>query len=249
MRHDERHRSNVVGWLRAAVLGANDGIVSTASLLVGIAASGADRQSLVVAGVAALVAGAAAMAAGEYVSVASQADTESADLERESKELAADPAAEHGELAAIYVARGLAPDLADEVARQLMARDCLAAHARDELGSSDQLAARPTQAALASAASFAVVAGWPLLVGVGAGATRQPDGLARRRQPRRAGSAGHPGRLHRPGAQDAVRLADSVVGCWGHVADRRRWSALPRVAGTDKADLFVMFSSAHWWSA
>ena len=164
MRHDERHRSNVVGWLRAAVLGANDGIVSTASLLVGIAASGADRQSLVVAGVAALVAGAAAMAAGEYVSVASQADTESADLERESKELAADPAAEHGELAAIYVARGLAPGLADEVARQLMARDGLAAHARDELGLSDQLAARPTQAALASAASFAVGAGWPLLV-------------------------------------------------------------------------------------
>ncbi|MEW5834529.1 MAG: VIT1/CCC1 transporter family protein [Pseudomonadota bacterium] len=164
MRHAERHRSGVVGWLRAAVLGANDGIVSTASLLVGIAASGADRQGLVVAGVAALVAGAAAMAAGEYVSVASQADTERADLERERGELAADPAAEQGELAAIYVGRGLAPDLAVQVARQLMAHDGLAAHARDELGLSDQLAARPMQAALASAASFAAGAGWPLLV-------------------------------------------------------------------------------------
>lgn len=164
MRHDERHRSGVVGWLRAAVLGANDGIVSTASLLVGVAASGADRQTLVVAGVAALVAGAAAMAAGEYVSVASQADAERADLERERRELAADPVAEHGELAAIYVGRGLAPDLAKEVARQLMAHDGLAAHARDELGLTEQLAARPMQAALASAASFTVGAGWPLLV-------------------------------------------------------------------------------------
>lgn len=164
MRHEERHRSSVVGWLRAAVLGANDGIVSTASLLVGIAASGAAHQTLWVAGVAALVSGAAAMAAGEYVSVASQADTEQADLERERGELAADPAAEHGELAAIYVARGLAPELAEEVARQLTARDGLAAHARDELGLSEQLAARPMQAALASAASFAVGAGWPLLV-------------------------------------------------------------------------------------
>lgn len=164
MRHAERHRSGVIGWLRAAVLGANDGIVLTASLLVGIAASGTDRQTLVVAGVAALVAGAAAMAAGEYVSVASQADTERADLERESEELASDPEAEQGELAAIYVGRGLAPDLAVEVARQLTAHDGLAAHARDELGLSDQLAARPMQAALASAASFAAGAGWPLLV-------------------------------------------------------------------------------------
>lgn len=164
MRHAERHRSDGVGWLRAAVLGANDGIVSTASLLVGIAASGAERQTLLVAGVAALVAGAAAMAAGEYVSVASQADTEQADLARECNELAADPLAESKELAAIYVARGLAPELAGEVARQLMAHDGLAAHARDELGLSDQLAARPLQAALASAASFAVGAAWPLLM-------------------------------------------------------------------------------------
>lgn len=154
----------MVGWLRAAVLGANDGVVSTASLLVGIAATGADRQSLMIAGVAALVAGAAAMAAGEYVSVASQADTEQADLERERGELAADTAAEHKELAAIYVSRGLTPELANEVARQLMARDGLAAHARDELGLSDQLTARPMQAALASASSFAVGAGWPMLV-------------------------------------------------------------------------------------
>jgi len=164
MRHEERHRSGVIGWLRAAVLGANDGIVSTASLLVGIAASGAPRQTLWIAGVAALVSGAAAMAAGEYVSVASQADTERSDLERERNELAADPAAERTELTAIYVERGLAPELAGEVARQLMARDGLAAHARDELGLSEQLAARPMQAALASAASFAVGAGWPLLV-------------------------------------------------------------------------------------
>lgn len=164
MKHAERHRSGVVGWLRAAVLGANDGIVSTASLLVGIAASGAAHRTLWIAGVAALLSGAAAMAAGEYVSVASQADTERADLERERNELAADPAAERAELAAIYIARGLAPELAEEVARQLMARDGLAAHARDELGLSEQLAARPMQAALASATSFAIGAGWPLLV-------------------------------------------------------------------------------------
>ena len=162
MRHDERHRSNVVGWLRAAVLGANDGIVSTASLLVGIAASGADRQSLVVAGVAALVAGAAAMAAGEYVSVASQADTESADRAREKLELETIPEKEREELVSIYEARGLDRALAEQVADKLTAHDALATHLRDELGMAAHTSARPVQAALASAASFAVGASLPL---------------------------------------------------------------------------------------
>lgn len=162
--HGERHKSEVVGWLRAAVLGANDGIVSTASLLIGLASAASDRQTLVVAGIASLVAGAMAMAAGEYVSVHSQADTEQADLARERQELRNDPAAEHCELAASYVARGLQPSLADEVARQLMAHNALAAHARDELGMPETVAARPVQAALSSAASFAVGAALPLLL-------------------------------------------------------------------------------------
>lgn len=149
--------------MRAAVLGANDGIVSTASLVVGVAASQASRPSILVAGVAGLVAGAMSMAAGEYVSVSSQADTERADLERERVELATDEEAEHAELAGIYEARGLEPALARQVAEQLMKHDALAAHARDELGISETLAARPVQAALASAATFAVGAAMPLL--------------------------------------------------------------------------------------
>ncbi|MCP5308250.1 MAG: VIT family protein [Zoogloeaceae bacterium] len=163
-RHVETHRTHRVGWLRAAVLGANDGIVSTASLILGVAAAGASAESVLVAGVAGLVAGAMSMAAGEYVSVSSQADTERADLDREREELASDPKHEHAEMAAIYVGRGLDPALASEVATQLMAHDALGAHARDELGISDQLAARPIQAALASAATFAVGAALPLLV-------------------------------------------------------------------------------------
>jgi VIT1/CCC1 family predicted Fe2+/Mn2+ transporter len=161
--HRERHRTERIGWLRAAVLGANDGIVSTASLLVGVAAASATRGDVLVAGVAGLVAGAMSMAAGEYVSVSSQADTERADLARERKELEGNVELERAELAAIYVARGLDPALAGQVADQLMAHDALAAHARDELGISDALSARPVQAALASAATFAIGAALPLL--------------------------------------------------------------------------------------
>ena len=168
MRHTERHRTHHTGWLRAAVLGANDGIVSTASLVMGIAAAQASHSSILVAGVAGLVAGAMSMAAGEYVSVYSQADTERADIARERAELAADSAAEHRELAAIYVGRGLDAALAQQVAVQLMAHDALGAHARDELGISDTLSARPVQAALSSAASFAVGAALPLVVAAAA---------------------------------------------------------------------------------
>ncbi len=164
MRHIERHRTHRIGWLRAAVLGANDGIVSTASLILGVAAAGATASAIVVAGVAGLVAGAMSMAAGEYVSVSSQADSERADLDRERKELAADPVHEHEEMKAIYVGRGLDAELAAEVATQLMDHDALGAHARDELGLWGDLTARPVQAALASAASFAVGAVLPLLV-------------------------------------------------------------------------------------
>jgi len=162
-KHSERHRTDRIGWLRAAILGANDGIVSTASLLVGVAAASAARSDILIAGIAGLVAGAMSMAAGEYVSVSSQADTESADLNRERKELATDVEAERVELASIYVSRGLEPALARQVADQLMARDALGAHARDELGISDTLSARPVQAALASAVSFAIGAAMPLL--------------------------------------------------------------------------------------
>ena len=162
--HPERHRTDRIGWLRAAVLGANDGIVSTASLVVGVAAAGASQHNILMTGVAGLVAGAMSMAAGEYVSVHSQADTEKADLSREQAELQTDPAAERRELAAIYVARGLQPPLAQQVAEQLMTHDALGAHARDELGISDTMSARPVQAALASAASFAVGAALPLAV-------------------------------------------------------------------------------------
>lgn len=164
MRHREGHRTAHIGWLRAAVLGANDGLISTASLVVGVAASGTGRQAVLIAGVAGLVAGAMSMAAGEYVSVASQADTEKADMERERHELATTPDAEKEELAGIYTARGLTPALARQVADQLMERDALGAHARDELGLSSATAARPIQAALASAAAFTLGATLPVVV-------------------------------------------------------------------------------------
>lgn len=164
MRHRESHRTHRTGWLRAAVLGANDGIVSTASLVLGVAAAGADTGAVLTAGVAGLVAGAMSMAAGEYVSVSSQADTERADLARESQELAENPDHEHEELASIYVKRGLDRALALQVATQLMSHDALGAHGRDELGISDTLAAKPVQAALASAGTFAAGAALPLLV-------------------------------------------------------------------------------------
>jgi VIT1/CCC1 family predicted Fe2+/Mn2+ transporter len=164
VRHKERHRIGRIAWLRAGVLGANDGIVSTASLVLGVATAGATHNNVLVAGVAGLVAGAMSMAAGEYVSVHSQADTEKAALEVERRELIADDRGEHKELAAIYVARGLEPALAKQVAEQLMVHDALGAHARDELGISEALSARPIQAAVASAGSFAVGAAMPLLV-------------------------------------------------------------------------------------
>jgi len=164
MKHSEFHLTHRVGWLRAAVLGANDGLLSTASLIVGVAAAEASRGSVLVAGVAGLAAGAMSMAAGEYVSVSSQSDTERADLERERIELATDFEHELAELASIYVERGLDQGLADQVAKQLMEKDALGAHARDELGISEALSARPLQAALASAATFAAGAAMPLLV-------------------------------------------------------------------------------------
>jgi VIT1/CCC1 family predicted Fe2+/Mn2+ transporter len=163
-RHREQHRTSRIGWLRASVMGANDGILSTASLVVGVAAAHASQGSVLVAGVAGLVAGAMSMAAGEYVSVSSQADTERADLARERKELDGDVESEHKELASIYVGRGLDPLLAKQVAEQLMAHDALEAHARDELGISANFSARPVQAALASAATFSVGAAMPLLI-------------------------------------------------------------------------------------
>jgi VIT1/CCC1 family predicted Fe2+/Mn2+ transporter len=164
----EAHLIHRIGWLRAAVLGANDGIVSTASLIVGVAAAAAGPKEIAIVGFAGLVAGAMSMAAGEYVSVSSQSDTETADLARERRELKADPAGELAELAAIYVERGLAPALARQVAEQLTAKDPLAAHARDELGLTDALSARPFQAAWASAASFATGAALPLATALAA---------------------------------------------------------------------------------
>jgi VIT1/CCC1 family predicted Fe2+/Mn2+ transporter len=163
-RHTERHRTDRIGWLRAAVLGANDGIVSTASLLVGVAAAQASHATLLTTGVAALVAGAMSMAAGEYVSVHSQADTEAADLARERGELQSDPQGELRELKGIYMGRGLKPELAQQVAEQLMHHDAIGAHARDELGISEAMSAKPLQAAIASAASFAAGAALPLAV-------------------------------------------------------------------------------------
>lgn len=164
MPHREFHRTAHIGWLRAAVLGANDGLISTSSLIVGVAAAQTEKGPVLLAGLAGLVAGALSMAAGEYVSVSSQADTEQADLARERRELAADPAAEHEELAGIYRARGLSAALADQVARELAAHDVLAAHARDELGMTESSQARPLQAALASAAAFGAGALPPVLL-------------------------------------------------------------------------------------
>ena len=172
-RHLERHRTDRIGWLRAAVLGANDGIVSTASLVLGVAAAGGTHQAVLVAALAGLVAGAMSMAAGEYVSVHSQADTEKADLERERKEIELQPAAEQAELTNIYIKRGLTPELAGQVAGQLMRHDALGAHARDELGISESFSAQPVKAALASAVSFAVGALLPL----GVAALAPPAGL------------------------------------------------------------------------
>lgn len=162
--HRENHLVERIGWLRAAVLGANDGIISTASLILGVASAAASRNDILLTGVAGLVAGAMSMAAGEYVSVSSQSDTEHADLAREKRELADDPGFEREELAQVFVARGVEEDTAREVARQLMARDALGAHARDELGISELTTARPVQAALASAATFSVGAAAPLLL-------------------------------------------------------------------------------------
>jgi VIT1/CCC1 family predicted Fe2+/Mn2+ transporter len=164
IRSKERHRTERIGWLRAAVLGANDGILSTSSLVLGVAAAHATHSNVLVAGVAGLVAGAMSMAAGEYVSVHSQADTEQAELDLERSELKTDDKGEHEELTAIYVARGVDPSLAKQVAQQLMTHDALGAHARDELGISETFRARPVQAAFASAGSFAVGAAMPLLV-------------------------------------------------------------------------------------
>jgi VIT1/CCC1 family predicted Fe2+/Mn2+ transporter len=166
--HRERHRTERIGWLRAAVLGANDGIVSTASLIVGVAAANAGRDEILVAGVAGMVAGAMSMAAGEFVSVSSQLDTEQADVAREREELATQPEFEKKELAEIYVGRGLTPELATQVADQLMAHDALAAHSRDELGLSEAVGARPVQAALTSAATFAAGAALPLVTALSA---------------------------------------------------------------------------------
>ena len=164
VKHLERHYAERIGWLRAAVLGANDGILSTASIVVGVAAAHSVRGDIIIAGTAGLVAGAMSMAAGEYVSVSSQADTEKADLEREKHELENDIEFERSELADIYIKRGLQPELAQEVANQLMEHDALAAHARDELGLTEIHSARPIQAALASAATFAVGAALPLII-------------------------------------------------------------------------------------
>ena len=164
MAHPEIHRSHRIGWLRAAVLGANDGIVSTASLVVGVAAAGADRGAILIAGMAGLVAGSMSMAAGEYVSVSSQADTEAADLDRERRELATEPEAELEELAGIYRGRGVDAPTARKVAEQLTAADALATHAREELGISAMTTARPVQAAVTSAITFSIGAALPLLV-------------------------------------------------------------------------------------
>ena len=164
MRHSEFHRSHRIGWLRAAVLGANDGIVSTSSLIIGVASASMPHEAILLTGVAGLVAGTMAMAAGEYVSVSSQSDTENADLARERLEIATDPEHEIQELASIYIGRGLTPELANQVAVQFTAHDALGAHARDELGINEQMNARPIQAALASAGSFALGAALPLLV-------------------------------------------------------------------------------------
>ena len=226
--HKERHLTGRIGWLRAAVLGANDGIVSTASLVLGVASAHSRHSGILVAGIAGMVAGAMSMAAGEYVSVHSQADTEAAELDREREELKADDEGEHRELAAIYVARGLEPSLAKQVSEQLMKHDALGAHAQDELGISETLVARPIQAALASAASFGVGAAMPLLVVGGcargkpcpsccwniarvSGDTRRVGGTCRRRGCADGGNAGH----------ILGRTGDGCYrGCWCSIRNR-----------------------------
>jgi VIT1/CCC1 family predicted Fe2+/Mn2+ transporter len=221
----ERHRIGRIGWLRAAVLGANDGILSTASLVLGVATAHATHAKLLIAGVAGLVAGTMSMAAGEYVSVHTQADTEHADLKREAMELHTDDRGEHKELAAIYVARGLDPTLAKQVAQQLMAYDALGAHARDELGISKTVNARPVQAALASAASFATGAAMPLLVAATAPATafnppcrRHFVGIPR--------DSGRIGGAHWRSTCDGRRSARHVLGGAGDGGNRRRRGAV-----------------------
>ena len=223
--HRERHRTDRVGWLRATVLGANDGILSTASLVLGVAAAHATHSNVLLAGVAGLVAGSMSMAAGEYVSVYSQADTEQADLALERKELKIDDQGERRELTAIYVERGLDPTLAKQVADELMAHDAIGAHARDELGISEALSARPIQAALASAGSFAVGAAMPLLTAalvpetaLIAVVSSNVTGV-----PRAFGwLGGARGRCTRNGGRNARH----VVGCVGHGIDRRGRSSL-----------------------
>ena len=229
MRHREGHRTERIGWLRAAVLGANDGIVSTASLVVGVAVGGAVRHDFVLAGIASVVAGALSMAAGEYVSVSSQADTERADLALERKELATDPTAEQRELAAIYVRRGLDALLAQSVAQQLMAHDALSAQARDELGLSDELTARPLQAALSSAATFTVGAIVPILAAILPSQTWVFLWLGGRRLfvlPPWAQSLDVPGRV----GMDR-RGTSGVLGCVGNGRYRRCWSAVRKESG------------------
>ena len=235
----ERHRTGRIGWLRAAVLGANDGILSTSSLVLGVAAAHASHSNIMIAGVAGLVAGAMSMAAGEYVSVHSQADTEQAELQLERAELKADDKGEHKELAAIYVARGLDPSLANEVAQQLMAHDALGAHARDELGISKTLSARPIQAALASAGSFAVGAAMPLLVTAiapKAGLIPLVSGtsLVFLALSRRVGcTRGRRG-------SDGGRNARHFLGCAGHGAHRRRRGAVRNSYVNGAGDRFCL---------
>ena len=218
--HPENHFVSRIGWLRAAVLGANDGIISTASLIVGVAAAAATQNDVLIAGVAGLVAGAMSMAAGEYVSVSSQSDTEQADLARERKELSENPAFELDELAAIYVERGVEQALARQVAQQLMAKDALTAHARDELGISEITTARPVQAALASAATFSVGAAMPLLmVVVSPAAALVPDRVGRVVGfPRSAGCDWRENRRRKRSARHGPR---DVLGRLGDGAHRR----------------------------
>ena len=212
--HNEHHRVDRTAWLRAAVLGANDGLISTSSLIIGVAAAHAGTPDILVAGLAGLVGGSLSMAAGEYVSVSSQADSQSADLARERRELSLTPEAEHRELAGIYVSRGLTPELADQVATQLTAHDALAAHARDELGITDTTLARPLTAAIASAGSFALGAVLPLLVAVAVSAERLDHGDLRE-HPDAAGGTGRAGRV--AGGAQILRGA-LRVGFWGLLA-------------------------------
>jgi VIT1/CCC1 family predicted Fe2+/Mn2+ transporter len=243
MAHRERHRSERIGWLRAAVLGANDGIVSTASLVVGVAAAAATRHEVLIAGIAGLVAGALSMAAGEYVSVSSQADTEQADLGRERRELAMQPQAEEDELTGIYAKRGLEPGLARTVARQLMARGALAAHARDELGLTEELAARPLQAALASAATFAVGAGVPVLtILVAPTSTLVPS--CRRGVALVSGGARVDRRSSWRGAHVGRRCASDHLGNAGHARDGRSRSAFQYCGRIDPSTSIARSPSA-----